>query len=64
MEIKGRSSIGNTSQKIPDQGRRGAITWEVGASTIEGKKLWYDAQFGRLSTEEKANFLEHLNRRI
>ncbi len=30
---------------------------EKGRSTIAGKKLWYDDQFGRLSTEEKGTYL-------
>jgi topoisomerase-4 subunit A len=56
LEIKGRSSIGNTITKYPIKSD-GVRLKEVGASTIEGKKLWYDAQFGRLSTEEKGEFL-------
>ena len=30
---------------------------EAGVSTIAGRKLWYDDQFGRLSTEEKGQYL-------
>jgi topoisomerase-4 subunit A len=30
---------------------------EAGISTIAGKKLWYDDQFGRLNTEEKGEYL-------
>jgi len=30
---------------------------EAGRSTIAGKKLWYDDQFGRLNSEEKGTYL-------
>jgi topoisomerase-4 subunit A len=30
---------------------------EAGVSTIAGKKLWYDDQFGRLNTDEKGEYL-------
>ena len=56
LEIKGRSSIGNTITKYPIKSD-GVRVKEIGASTIEGRKLWYDAQFGRLSAEEKGEFL-------
>ncbi len=54
LEIKGRSSMGNTVTKYPIKSVR---MKEAGISTIAGKKLWYDNQFGRLNTEEKGNFI-------
>jgi topoisomerase IV subunit A len=54
LEIKGRSSMGNTITKYPIKSVR---LKEAGVSTIAGKKLWYDDQFGRLSTEEKGIYL-------
>ncbi len=54
LEIKGRSSMGNTVTKYPIKSVR---MKEAGVSTIAGKKLWYDNQFGRLNTEEKGNFI-------
>jgi topoisomerase-4 subunit A len=54
LEIKGRSSMGNTITKYPIKSVR---LKEAGVSTIAGKKLWYDDQFGRLGTEEKGSYL-------
>ncbi|MBK9571009.1 MAG: DNA gyrase/topoisomerase IV subunit A [Chitinophagaceae bacterium] len=54
LEIKGRSSMGNTVTKYPIKSVR---LKEAGVSTIAGKKLWYDDQFGRLNTDEKGQFL-------
>jgi len=54
LEIKGRSSIGITVTKYPV---RSVKLVEAGKSTIEGKKLWYDDQFGRLNTEVKGQYL-------
>lgn len=54
LEIKGRSSIGITVTKYPV---RSVKLVEAGKSTIEGRKLWYDDQFGRLNTEEKGQYL-------
>jgi topoisomerase-4 subunit A len=54
LEIKGRSSMGNTVTKYPIKSVR---LKEAGVSTISGKKLWFDDQFGRLNTEEKGQFL-------
>ncbi len=54
LEIKGRSSMGNVVTKYPI---RSVKFKEAGRSTIAGKKLWYDDQFGRLSAEEKGNYL-------
>ena len=54
LEIKGRSSMGNTITKYPVKSVR---LKEAGVSTIAGKKLWYDDQFGRLNTDEKGEYL-------
>lgn len=54
LEIKGRSSMGNTVTKYPIKSVK---LKEAGVSTIAGRKLWYDDQFGRLSAEEKGQFL-------
>lgn len=54
LEIKGRSSMGNTVTKYPIKSVR---LKEAGVSTIAGKKLWYDDQFGRLNEDEKGQFL-------
>jgi topoisomerase-4 subunit A len=54
LEIKGRSSMGNTITKYPIKSVR---LKEAGKSTIAGKKLWYDNQFGRLNTDEKGEYL-------
>ncbi|MEQ1675984.1 MAG: DNA gyrase/topoisomerase IV subunit A [Chitinophagaceae bacterium] len=56
LEIKGRSSMGNTITKYPIKSD-GVRLKEAGVSTIAGKKLWYDDQFGRLNTDEKGQFL-------
>ncbi len=54
LEIKGRSSMGNTITKYPIKSVK---LKEAGVSTIAGKKLWYDAQFGRLNMDEKGEYL-------
>ncbi len=54
LEIKGRSSMGNTVTKYPIKSVR---LKEAGVSTIAGKKLWYDDQFGRLNEDEKGQYL-------
>ncbi len=54
LEIKGRNSQGNQVTKYPVKSVKFK---EKGRSTIAGKKLWYDDQFGRLSTEEKGSYL-------
>jgi len=50
LEIKGRSSKGNTVTKYPVKSVRFK---EAGRSTLAGRRLWYDDQFGRLNTDEK-----------
>jgi len=54
LEIKGRSSMGNIVTKYPIKSVR---LKEAGVSTIAGRKLWYDDQFGRLNSDEKGEFL-------
>ena len=54
LEIKGRSSIGNTITKYPIKSVK---LKEAGVSTIAGRKLWYDDQFGRLNTDSKGEYL-------
>jgi topoisomerase-4 subunit A len=54
LAIKGRSSMGNQVTKYPIKSVKFK---EAGRSTIAGKKLWYDDQFGRLTTEEKGTYL-------
>ncbi len=54
LEIKGRGSKGNTVTRYPIKSVR---LKEAGKSTLSGKKLWFDDQFGRLSTEEKGIYL-------
>src|SRR5688572_2916624 len=48
LEITGRSSKGITVTKYPIKSD-GVKLKEAGKSTIAGKKLWYDDQFGRLN---------------
>ena len=54
LEIKGRNSQGNQVTKYPVKSVKFK---EKGRSTIAGKKLWYDDQFGRLNTDEKGAYL-------
>ena len=56
LEIKGRSSMGNTVTKYQIKAD-GVKLKEAGISTIAGRKLWYDDQFGRLNTDEKGQYL-------
>jgi topoisomerase IV subunit A len=52
--IKGRSSQGNQLSKYPIKSIRFK---EAGRSTLAGRKLWYDEQFGRLNTDENGRYL-------
>ncbi|MEO7309633.1 MAG: DNA gyrase/topoisomerase IV subunit A [Chitinophagaceae bacterium] len=54
LEIKGRSSKGNQLSKYPVKQVKFK---EAGRSTLAGRKLWYDDQFGRLNTDEKGMYL-------
>ncbi len=56
LEITGRSSKGITVTKYPIKAD-GVRLKEAGVSTIAGKKLWYDDQFGRLNVDEKGQYL-------
>ena len=56
LEIMGRSSKGITVTKYPIKAD-GVKLKEAGKSTIAGKKLWYDDQFGRLNVDEKGQYL-------
>ncbi|HEU5166923.1 MAG TPA: DNA gyrase/topoisomerase IV subunit A, partial [Chitinophagaceae bacterium] len=56
LEIMGRSSKGITVTKYPIKAD-GVKLKEAGKSTIAGKKLWYDDQFGRLNADEKGQYL-------
>ncbi|MFY7879326.1 MAG: DNA gyrase/topoisomerase IV subunit A [Lacibacter sp.] len=54
LEIKGRSSMGNQVTKYPVKSIK---LKEKGRSTLSGKKIWFDDQFGRLNVEEKGQLL-------
>ena len=54
LEIKNRGSMGNQVTKYPIKSVKFK---EAGRTTLSGRKLWYDDQFGRLNTEEKGLFL-------
>ena len=54
LAIKGRSSQGNQVTKYPVKTVKFK---EAGRSTLAGRKLWYDDQFGRLNADEKGMYL-------
>ncbi len=54
LAIKGRSSQGNQVIKHPIKSIRFK---DKGRSTLAGKKIWYDDNFGRLNTDEKGRYL-------
>ena len=54
QEIKNRSSLGNQVTKYPI---RTVKFKEAGKSTLSGRRLWFDATFGRLNTEGKGEYL-------
>jgi len=54
LEIKGRSSQGNTVTKYPIKTVKFK---EAGRSTLAGRKLWFDDQFGRLNVDDKGTYL-------
>ncbi|MEO8861689.1 MAG: DNA gyrase/topoisomerase IV subunit A [Ginsengibacter sp.] len=54
MDIRSRSSIGNQVTKYAVKSIR---LLEKGKSTLDKRKLWFDATFGRLNTETKGTFL-------
>ncbi|MBZ4192219.1 DNA gyrase/topoisomerase IV subunit A [Niabella beijingensis] len=54
LAIKGRSSMGNQVTKYPIKSVKFK---EAGRATLSGRKLWFDDKFGRLSAEEKGQYL-------
>jgi topoisomerase-4 subunit A len=54
LEIKNRSSMGN---QVTKYAVKNVKFKEAGRSTLGGRKLWFDDQFGRLSTEAKGEYL-------
>jgi len=52
--VKGRGSQGNQLTKYPVKSIKFK---EAGRSTLAGRKLWFDGQFGRLNTDEKGRYL-------
>ncbi len=58
LEIKGRNSMGNTLTKYPVKSVR---MKEAGVSTIAGKRISYDKEFGRLNTDNKGEPLGNFN---
>ena len=54
MEIKARGTMGNQVTKYPVKSVKFK---EAGKSTLSAKKLWFDDKFGRLSPEEKGQYL-------
>jgi topoisomerase-4 subunit A len=54
LEIKSRNSMGNQVTKF----RVKSVKFkEAGKSTLGGRKLWFDDQFGRLNMESKGEYL-------
>jgi len=54
LEIKGRAVMGN---QVTKYAVKSVKFQEAGKSTLEARKFWYDDTFGRLSTEEKGQYL-------
>jgi topoisomerase IV subunit A len=54
LEIKARGVMGNQVTKYPIKNIK---LKEKGKSTLSGRKLWLDDNFGRLNTEEKGEYL-------
>jgi Type IIA topoisomerase (DNA gyrase/topo II, topoisomerase IV), A subunit len=54
LEIKSRNSMGNQVTKFPIKSVKFK---EAGRSTLGGRKIWFDDQFGRLNTEGKGAYL-------
>ena len=54
LAIKGRASQGNVLTKYPV---RKIAQKSVGASTLGGRKIWYDETVGRLNVEERGKYL-------
>ncbi|KXK43138.1 MAG: DNA topoisomerase IV subunit A [Bacteroidetes bacterium OLB11] len=58
LAIKGRASIGNQVTKYPIKNIKFK---QKGASSLGGKKIWYDEIIGRLNTDEKGIYLGDFN---
>jgi topoisomerase-4 subunit A len=54
LAIKGRRSMGNLVTKYPV---KKIMLKEEGASTLGGRKIWFDSNVNRLNTEERGKFL-------
>jgi topoisomerase IV subunit A len=54
LEIKGRAVMGN---QVTKYAVKSVKFKEAGKSTLSARKLWYDDTFGRLTTEEKGQYL-------
>jgi topoisomerase-4 subunit A len=54
LDIKARGSIGNQVTKYPIKNVK---IKEAGKSTLGGRELWFDDNFGRLNTEQKGTYL-------
>ena len=54
LDIKGRSSVGNQVTKYPIKNVK---IKDAGKSTLGGRELWFDDQFGRLNTDSKGLYL-------
>jgi topoisomerase-4 subunit A len=54
LEIKSRNSMGNQVTKFPIKNVKFK---EAGRSTLGGRKIWFDDQFGRLNSEGKGEYL-------
>ena len=54
LTIKGRRSMGNLVTKYPV---KKIMLKEEGASTLGGRKIWFDSNVNRLNTEERGKYL-------
>ena len=54
LDIKARTSMGNQVTKYPIKSVKFK---EAGRSTLSARKLWFDDQFGRITTESKGQYL-------
>src|SRR6201992_3419953 len=54
LEIKNRRSLGNQVTKYPI---RTVKFKQAGKATLSGRRLWFDATFGRLNSEGKGEYL-------
>ncbi|MEL6673382.1 MAG: DNA gyrase/topoisomerase IV subunit A [Bacteroidota bacterium] len=54
LAVKGRASQGNVLSKYPI---RKVVQKSVGASTMGGRKIWYDPTVGRLNVDQRGDFV-------